>query len=71
MLVLARFVGIDLTSESVPDSTTLKNLRQLLEENELAPNILDQISAFLTDKGLMLREETIVDASLIAAPPFD
>lgn len=69
MPVLARFVGIDLTSERVPDSTTLKNFRHLLEENELAPKILDQINALLADKGLMLREGTIVDATLIAAPP--
>ena len=51
MPVLARFVGIDLTFERVPDSTTLKNFRHLLEENELAPKILDQINALLADKG--------------------
>lgn len=69
MPVLARFVGIDLTSERIPDSTTLKNLRHLLEDNQLAPKILDQINALPADKSLMLREGTIDDATLIAAPP--
>ena len=69
MPVLARFVGIDLTAERVPDSTTLKNFRHLLEDHQLAPKILDQINALLANKGLMLREGTIVDATLIAAPP--
>ena len=30
MPVLARFVGMDLTSERVPDATTLKNFRHLI-----------------------------------------
>jgi len=68
MPVLGRFVGIDLTCERVPDSTTLKNFRYLLEENELAPKILDQINALLADKGLMLREGTIVIRKRSAAP---
>lgn len=69
MPVLARFVGIDLTSERVPDATTLKNFRHLLEAHSLVPKILAHINALLADKGLMLREGTIVDATLIAAPP--
>jgi transposase, IS5 family len=30
---------------------------------------MDQINSLLADNGLMLREGTIVDATLIAAPP--
>jgi len=71
MTVLARFVGIDLTSDREPNSTTLKSFRHLLEDNELASKILDQIIFLLTDKGLMLSEATIVDPTLIAAPLFD
>lgn len=69
MPVLARFVGIDLTSERVPDATTLKNFRHLLEAHQLAPKLLAQINGLMAEKGLMLREGTIVDATLIAAPP--
>jgi len=69
MPVLARFVGIELTSERVPDATTLKNFRHLLEEHQFAPRILDHINTLLAEKGLLPREGTIVDATLIAAPP--
>jgi transposase len=63
------FVGIDLTHESAPDATTLLKFRRLLEKHELTRRIFDEINAHLTSKGLMMREGTIVDATLIAAPP--
>ena len=69
MPILARFVGLDLSRERVPDATTLMNFRHLLEKNKLGSKILDQINALLSDKGLILKEGTIVDATLIAAPP--
>jgi len=42
--------------------------RHLLEEHQLAEQILATVNATLADKGLMLREGTVVDATLIAAP---
>ena len=63
------FVGIDLNRESAPDATTLLKFRRLLEANELTRKIFDSINAHLAEKGLMMREGTIVDATLIAAPP--
>lgn len=63
------FVGIDLTHESAPDATTLLKFRRLLEKHDLTRKIFDAINAHLAAKGLMLREGTIVDATLIAAPP--
>jgi IS5 family transposase len=63
------FCGHRPDSERVPDATTLKNFRHLLEDNQLAQKILAHINALLADKGLMLREGTIVNATLIAAPP--
>ena len=69
MPALARFVGIDLISERVPEPTSLKNFRYLLEDHQLVPKILYQINALPADKGLILREGTIVDPTLIAAPP--
>jgi IS5 family transposase len=69
MPVLARFVGIDVLRERVPDATTLMNFRHLLEAHQLAPRILDRVNALLEAQGLLLREGTIVDATLIAAPP--
>ena len=63
------FVGIDLTHESAPDATTLLKFRRLLERHHLTQRIFKEINAHQAGKGLMMREGTIVDATLIAAPP--
>jgi IS5 family transposase len=63
------FVGIDLTHESAPDATTLLKFRRLLEKHKLTERIFNEINGHLASKGLMMREGTIVDATLIAAPP--
>jgi IS5 family transposase len=66
---IRHFVGIDLNREAAPDATTLLKFRRLLEANELTESIFNEINAHLAEKGLFLREGTIVDATLIAAPP--
>jgi len=65
---IRRFVGIDLARESAPDATTLLRFRRLLEAHDLARGIFEAINAHLAAKGLMLKEGTIVDATIIAAP---
>jgi len=42
---------------------------RLLEKHNLTRRIFDEINGHLASKGLMMREGTIVDATLIAAPP--
>ena len=66
---IRRFVGIDLSRESAPDATTLLKFRRLLESHQLTESIFNAINAHLAKKGMLLREGTIVDATLIAAPP--
>ena len=66
---MREFVGIDLARESVPDATTLLKFRRLLEEHKLTTALVDGINAHLAECGLLLREGTMVDATLIAAPP--
>ncbi len=66
---LRRFAGLSLTRGSVPDETTILNFRRLLEQNDLAPRLLAAVNTHLTDKGLLLRQGTIVDATIIHAPP--
>lgn len=66
---IRRFVGIDLNREAAPDATTLLKFRHLLEAYQLTETIFNAINAHLAEKGLFLREGTIVDATLIAAPP--
>jgi IS5 family transposase len=63
------FVGIDLGRESVPDATTLLKFRRLLEEHALTAQLFEGINAHLAERGLLLREGTMVDATIIAAPP--
>ncbi len=63
------FVGIDLAIESVPDATTLLRFRHLLEKHALTQRIFEEINAHLAEKGLFMREGTIVDATIIAAAP--
>jgi IS5 family transposase len=63
------FVGIDLNRESAPDATTLLKFRRLLETHELTRQIFETINGHLAAQGLMMREGTIVDATLIAAAP--
>ena len=66
---LQQFARIDLSAEGVPDATTLLNFRHLLETHDLCKGLFSAINADLTARGLLLREGTLVDATLIAAPP--
>ncbi|MBD3817176.1 MAG: IS5 family transposase, partial [Halothiobacillus sp.] len=66
---IRRFVGIDLGREAAPDATTLLKFRRLLEEKGLTDAIFNAINAHLAEKGLFLRQGTVVDATIIAAPP--
>jgi IS5 family transposase len=62
------FVGIDLARESAPDATTLLKFRRSLEKHNLTERIFAAINTLLAVKGLMLKEGTVVDATIIAAP---
>ena len=61
------FAHLRLT-QPIPDETTILNFRHLLEENELAPEILGRVNGHLARKGLLLKRGSIVDATIIAAP---
>jgi IS5 family transposase len=65
---IRRFVGIDLAREDAPDATTLLKFRRLLEEKNLTAAIFETINAHLAERGLLMRQGTIVDATIIAAP---
>ena len=61
------FAGLS-SVERIPDRVSILRFRHLLEEHQLAPQILAVVNATLSDKGLMLKQGTVVDATLIAAP---
>jgi IS5 family transposase len=66
---LQGFARVDLNAEGVPDATTLLKFRRLLETHDLCKGLFSAINADLAARGLLLREGTLVDATLIAAPP--
>jgi transposase, IS5 family len=66
---LRGFARIELADGGVPDATTLLKFRRLLETNNLCRGLFEAINADLAARGLLLREGTLVDATLIAAPP--
>src|ERR1700704_1660732 len=66
---LRGFAGIDLNRDPVPDATTLLKFRHWLERHELTKVLFDEIGAMLAERGLLMRQGTIVDATIIAAPP--
>ncbi len=65
-MILRQFAGLHL--DRIPDETTILNFRRLLEKHELAVGILQVINGYLGDRGLLLRQGTVVDATIIHAP---
>ena len=63
------FCQIDLGRERVPDATTLLNFRHLLETHKIGAALFAKVSELLSANGMKLSGGTIVDATLIAAPP--
>jgi IS5 family transposase len=66
---LRQFARIDLNRQSVPDATTLLHFRHLLEQQQLTQALFAEINTMLSERGLLMRAGTIVDATIIAAPP--
>jgi len=65
---MREFLALDLTIEAVPDSTTLLKFRHLLEAHGLTAQLFQCIRNHLEEHKLLLREGTLVDATIIAAP---
>jgi IS5 family transposase len=63
----ANFAGLSGT-DRIPDRVSILRFRHLLEVHELASRILATVNALLTAQGLLLKEGTAIDATLIAAP---
>lgn len=67
--LLRRFAGLDAGSDTLPDETTILNFRHLLQTHRLSARLFAEVNGLLAEKGLLLKEGTTVDATLIAAPP--
>jgi IS5 family transposase len=66
---MRRFAGIVLHEDAIPDETTILNFRHLLEKHHLTEAVFEDVREYMDEKGLFLKQGTIVDASMIAAPP--
>ena len=62
------FAHLDAGEDALPDESSILRFRHRLEKHELALALLAEVNAVLQEKGLMLRQGTIVDATLISAP---
>jgi IS5 family transposase len=65
---MRRFAGIDLVSERIPDETTILAFRHLLEKHNLGEQIFQVVKAHLKERGMAMKQGTIIDATLISAP---
>jgi IS5 family transposase len=63
---MRRFARVGL--DEIPDETTLCKFRHFLEHHRLTEQLFLATERYLSEKGLILSEGTIVDASIIAAP---
>jgi IS5 family transposase len=52
----------------LPDESTILRFRHRLEKHKLADGILASVNHLLSEQGLLLRQGSAVDATLIAAP---
>lgn len=67
VLLYREFARLDGATARLPDETTILRFRHLLERHNLAPDTLRLVNDLLQHKGLMLRSDTAVDATLISA----
>jgi len=66
---MRRFAGIELLGHDIPDESTILRFRHLLEEHRLTERIFAEVRSLLEEKRLLLKSGTIVDATIIEAPP--
>jgi len=66
---MRRFAEIELVEDAIPDESTILRFRHLLEQHGLTERIFGLVRCLLEQKRLLLRSGTIVDATIIDAPP--
>lgn len=65
---MRRFARVELGEDVVPDETTILRFRHLLEEQRLTQAVFEAVNGLLSERGLLLRKGTIVDATIVTAP---
>lgn len=67
-LSFQKFLGFDCFGDAIPDESSICRFRHLLEAQGLSKRILSIVNSHLSKHGLVLKEGTIVDATLLQAP---
>jgi IS5 family transposase len=65
---MRRFAGIFLITDRIPYETTILAFRHLLEQNNLGEKIFEAVKEHLKANGMAMKQGTIIDATIIAAP---
>ena len=65
---MRRFARVGLGEDTVPDALTILCFRHLLDERQLTAQMFAAVKTLPTDKRLLHKAGTIVDAKIIAAP---
>ena len=53
---------------AIPDHTTIMNFRHLLERHGLTHQIFNEVSTWLSEAGVLIKEGTLLDATIIEGP---
>jgi transposase, IS5 family len=64
---MRRFAGLTL-SGPIPDEATILKFRRRLEKHKIGKQLFKKVARHLEKKGLLLKEGTTVDATIINAP---
>lgn len=64
---MRRFAQLSL-EQAIPDHTTIMNFRHLLERYELGRQIFEAVNTWLEEAGILLKEGSAIDATIIDAP---
>ena len=63
------FAGIRTDADVILAETSILNFRRLLEQHQLTAQLFTAINAHLTARGVLVGRGTIMDATIINAPP--
>ena len=66
---IRRFAGLDLMNDATLDETTILKFRHVLEKHRLTGQMVNIVNDTLEQRGLLLKGGTMVDATIIHAPP--
>lgn len=64
---LQLLTGLSL-DKAIPDHTTIMNFRHLLARNNLARKVVEEVSTWLSEANVLVKEGTLMDATIIEAP---